>query len=133
VNAVTISSAILDAIDELEQTFPDAAVTVESDGQGGAWVCIDSVPLGPSYQEARSWIAFQITYPYPEADVYPLFIRPDLHRRDGAAHGVAFQTVTWGLHGKPGTQLSRRSNRLNAAVDTAATKVLKVLRWLETE
>lgn len=132
-NAVIISSAILDAIDELEQTFPDATVTVESDGQGGAWVRIDSVPLGPSYHEARSWIAFQITYPYPEADVYPLFIRPDLHRRDGAAHGVAFQNVTWGPHGEPGTQLSRRSNRLNAAVDTAATKVLKVLRWLETE
>ncbi|KMO66936.1 hypothetical protein MCHLDSM_07280 [Mycolicibacterium chlorophenolicum] len=27
-------------------------------------------------------------------------------------------------------QLSRRSNRLNPAVDTAATKVLKVLKWL---
>ncbi|PZE40798.1 hypothetical protein DEJ21_00760 [Curtobacterium sp. MCSS17_006] len=120
-------------MDELEQTFLDAKVTFESDGQGGAWVRIDPVSLGPAYQEERSWIAFQITYPYPEADVYPLFIRPDLHRRDGAAHGIAFQNVTWGPHGEPGTQLSRRSNRLNPAVDTAATKVLKVLRWLETE
>ncbi|MDO4144211.1 hypothetical protein [Clavibacter michiganensis] len=130
---VPITDVVRHAIDELEHTFPDATVTVESDDQGGAWVRLDPVTLGPTYQEETSWIAFQITYPYPEADVYPLFIRPDLHRRDGAPLGVAFQSVTWGPHGEPGMQLSRRSNRLNPAVDTAATKVLKVLQWLATE
>ncbi|MBO0982680.1 hypothetical protein [Rathayibacter sp. SD072] len=132
-SVVAISDAIRNAVDELQHTFPGATVTAESDGQGGAWVQIDPVPLGPTYQEETSWIAFQITYPYPEADVYPLFIRSDLHRRDGNQLGIAFQKVTWGPRAEPGTQLSRRSNRLNPAVDTAATKVLKVLLWLETE
>lgn len=122
--------AITVAIEELGQTFADATVTFESDGQGGAWVIVDSVPLGPIYEQATSWIAFQLTFPYPEADVYPLFVRPDLRRKNGAAHGEGFQSVVWGPRGEPATQLSRRSNRLNPAIDTAATKILKVLRWL---
>ena len=130
---VTTTEAITVAIDELSQTFAGATVTSESDGQGGAWVTIDSVPLGPAYEQPTSWMAFQITFPYPEADVYPLFVRPDVLREDGAAHGEGFQAVTWGPRGESGIQLSRRSNRLNPAIDTAATKVLKVLRWLEEQ
>lgn len=124
------TDAIVEAIEELRQTFEDAIVTVEDDGAQGAWVTIDAVPLGPVYEQDRSWIAFQITFPYPEADIYPLFVRPDLRRKDGGSHGLGFQLVAWGPRGEPGTQLSRRSNRLNPAVDTAATKVLKVLKWL---
>ena len=134
---LTIARAVLEAIDELRHTFPDAVVTFVSDEANGAWVTIDPIPLGPAYNQASSFIAFQITFPYPEADIYPLFVRPDLQRKDGAEHGEGFQRhIKWGLKGADtdeealGTQLSRRSNRLNPAIDTAATKVLKVLRWL---
>lgn len=132
-STANVTEAIAEAIEELQQTFPDATVTAESDGHGGAWITIDPVPLGPVYERDTSWIAFQITYPYPEADVYPLFVRPDLRRKDGASHGDGFRSVTWGPRAEPGTQLSRRSNRLDPAFDTAATKVLKVLRWLEQQ
>ena len=131
--AVAITTPISNAIEELRHTFPDTTVTHEPDNAGGAWVTISCVPLGPAYAEETSWIAFQITFPYPEADVYPLFVRPDLNRKDGAAHGEGFQSVTWGPHAQPGTQLSRRSNRLNPDIDTAATKVLKVLKWLSEQ
>lgn len=130
---MTTTEAIAEAIEELRQTFVDATVTFEDDGEGGVWVTIDSIPLGPVYEQEMSWIAFQITFPYPEADVYPLFVRPDLCRKDGGALGEGFQTVAWGPRGDPGTQLSRRSNRLNPAIDTAATKVLKVLKWLSEQ
>ncbi|SEB61133.1 hypothetical protein [Rhodococcus koreensis] len=129
----TTTEAIAEAIEELQQTFADATVTFESDGAGGAWVTIESIQLGAVYEQETSWIAFQITFPYPEADVYPLFVRPDLRRKDGDGHGEGFQSVTWGPRGEPGTQLSRRSNRLNPAVDTATTKVLKVLKWLSEQ
>lgn len=132
-NTMTTTETITEAIEELRQTFVDATVTVEDDGVGGAWVTIDSIPLGPVYEQETSWIAFQITFAYPDADVYPLFVRPDLRRKDGGAHGEGFQSVTWGPRGVPGTQLSRRSNRLNPAIDTAATKVLKVLKWLSEQ
>ncbi|MFP3466926.1 hypothetical protein [Leifsonia sp. SIMBA_070] len=132
-STTTTTATVGEAIEELRQTFGDAVVTSEDDGTGGAWVTIDPVPLGPAYAQETSWIAFQITFPYPEADVYPLFVRPDLHRKDGGSHGEGFQAVTWGPHNRPGTQLSRRSNRLNPAIDTAATKVLKVLKWLSEQ
>ncbi|MFD9669419.1 hypothetical protein ACFWAY_49045 [Rhodococcus sp. NPDC059968] len=108
-------------------------VTVRQRRAGGAWVTIDPIQLGPVYEQETSWIAFQITFPYPEADVYPLFVRADVRRRDGAGHGGGFQSVTWGPRGEPGTQLSRRGNRLNPAIDTATTKVLKVLKWLSEQ
>lgn len=128
-----VTKVIIEAIDEIRETFDAATVTVNSDGNGGAWVVIDSVPLGPVYVQDSTWIAFQITFPYPEADVYPHFMRPDLSRTDDAALGAGFQAVKWGPKGDPGVQLSRRSNRLNPAVDTAATKTLKVLKWLNEQ
>lgn len=132
-NTMTTTGAITEAIEELRQTFVDTIVTAEDDGGGGAWVTISSIPLGTVYEQETSSIAFQITFPYPEADVYPLFVRADLRRKDGGAHGEGFQSVTWGPRSEPGTQLSRRSNRLNPAIDTAATKVLKVLKWLSEQ
>lgn len=131
--ATPLAAAIAEAIEEVRATFAEATVTVDSDGNGGAWVVIDSVPLRPVYVQDSSWIAFQITFPYPEADVYPHFVTPDLSRTDGAALGAGFAVTKWGPNGDAGMQLSRRSNRLNPSVDTAATKVLKVLKWLNEQ
>lgn len=128
-----LGPTIVEAVAEIRDSFAECAVTVDSDGMGGAWVVIDSVPLGPSYAQDDSWVAFLITFAYPDADVYPHFIRPDLSRVDGAALGAGFSQSTWGLSGNPGLQLSRRSNRLNPGVDTAAIKLLKVLKWLNDQ
>lgn len=125
-----ISPAVAGAVQEIQETFAESTVTVTGDGAGGAWVIIDPIPLTSTYTHDSSWIAFLITFAYPEADVYPHFVRPDLKRTDGAALGEGFSPTTWGPARDAGIQLSRRSNRLNPAVDTAATKVLKVLKWL---
>jgi hypothetical protein len=130
VTTTPISPAATGAVQEIQETFAESAVTVTATGDGGAWVVIDPIPLSSTYAQDSSWIAFLITFAYPEADVYPHFVRPDLKRTDGAALGEGFSPTTWGPAGEPGMQLSRRSNRLNPAVDTAATKVLKVLKWL---
>ncbi|MDO3399178.1 hypothetical protein QWI29_03985 [Mycolicibacterium neoaurum] len=128
-----VTETIAEAIEEIRATFADSAVTVVGDGNGGVWVRIDAVALGSVYEQDSTWLAFQITYPYPEADVYPHFVRPDLRRNDGAPNGTGFQAVTWGPDEQAGTQLSRRSNRLDPAIDTAATKALKVLAWLNEQ
>ena len=125
-----LSPAVAGAVQEIQETFAESAVTVTAAGDGGAWVVIDPIPLSSTYAQDSSWIAFLITFAYPEADVYPHFVRPDLKRTDSAALGEGFSPTTWGPAREPGMQLSRRSNRLNPAVDTAATKVLKVLKWL---
>lgn len=118
------------AVAELVSAFPEATVTATATGDGGADVTIDSVDPGPVYTLRETWVRFNIGFQYPHADVYPIFVRPDLVRTDGADHpeGIAQGNVG----GTKALQLSRRSNRLNPASDTAALKVTKVLHWLET-
>lgn len=131
--AAPISATIIDAIQEVRETFATSTVTTTADGAGGVWMVIDPVALGPMYGQDGTWMAFLITFAYPDADVYPHFVRPDLRRRDGAALGVGFSVAAWGPAGEPAVQISRRSNRLDPTVDTAATKALKVLAWLNAQ
>ena len=124
-----MKAAVQKAIDELGSTFPDAAVTVEEDGDGGAYVTLDPVSLAGPYTQTETWVGFHIGFQYPASDVYPHFVRGDLTRRDGAALGGGTSVTTH--RGKPAIQISRRSNKLDPAVQTAAHKLLKVLAWME--
>lgn len=123
------------ALDELRATFPDSSITIEESGDGGAWVCVDPVPTGNAFIQGASWIAFHIPYTYPDADIYPLFVRPDLARKDGGAHTGAIQQPIgfWAGGARNGTQLSRRTPEVNGETNTAASKVMKVLRWLSEQ
>lgn len=118
------------AIAEIRSTFEGHAVGVEPDGQGGAYVVIQGVELGPLYEQEDSWFGGHITFQCPYSDVYPLFVRPDLRRRDGRAIGDGTSNAGW--RDKPAVQISRRSNRLNPATDRPVHKFLKVIEWLRT-
>lgn len=120
-----------EAIRELKARFPDAVVAACGTDDGGALVRINPVDLGQTYQPTETWIGFAIGFQYPRADVYPLFVRPDLSRTDGQPHGEGITPAEF--RGEPALQLSRRSNHLNPEVDTAALKVLKVIEWLRTK
>jgi hypothetical protein len=126
---VAIVPAVMEAIDELRGTFEGATVTVRPDGEGGAYVRTKPVDPGPPYAQRETWIGFRITAQYPYADVYPLFVRPDLGRVNGEPLGEGM-TPNTSFDGQPAVQVSRRSNHLNPATDTAALKVLKVLGWM---
>ena len=105
---------------------------VTPEPQGGAYVVVGDQEYGQQYEPERGWVGFLITFQYPHADVYPHFVAGGLRRKDGRALGEGFSGPrTWA--GRPGeqvVQISRRSNRLNPAVDTAATKLAKVLEWV---
>ena len=122
--------AVTAAVDEVRRLLPFATVEVELDEQGGAYVIIESIPLGATYTQSGSWVGFHITFQYPFADVYPHFIRGDLARSDGAALGESFSATEW--RGRSAVQVSRRSNRLDPAVDTASTKLSKVVEWVRS-
>jgi hypothetical protein len=126
---VAITPAVTKAIEEIRATFEGAAVTVRADGEGGAYVRIEPVDPGPPYAQRATWIGFRITAQYPYSDVYPLFARHDLCRADGQALGEGI-TMNHTFAGQPAVQVSRRSNHLNPATDTAAIKVFKVLSWM---
>ena len=123
-----LTPEVRQAIDEIAAAFPDAAIDAEADGEGGAYVSVRGVALAPIYRQRETWIGFHITYMYPSADVYPHFVREDLCRADGNPLGGGMSPQHF--RSRPAIQLSRRSNRLNPATDTAALKLQKVLLWL---
>ena len=122
--------AVRRALENLERAFPGYRITVQEDGEGGANVIMEDLELGPPYEQATSWVGFRIGFQYPYADVYPHFVREDLKRLDGKPLGEGMSPGSF--LGKPAVQISRRSNNLNAAAQTAALKLLKVLEWLRT-
>lgn len=122
--------AVRRALEELERAFPDSAVIREQDGEGGAHVTVEDVPLGPPYRQTTTWVGFRLGFQYPYADVYPHFVRDDLTRLDGNALGAGLSAGRF--REKPATQVSRRSNNLDATNQTAVLKLLKVLDWLRS-
>jgi hypothetical protein len=128
---MALTPEVRQAIDEIRDALPNAEVNViREDGQGGALVVVDPVELGGVYTHETTWIGFHITFQYPYSDCYPHFVRGDLGRVDGGALGEATSPITW--EERSAIQLSRRSNNLNPATDTAVTKLLKVLAWLRS-
>lgn len=126
-----IKPVVVKAIEEIRSTFADCQVESCADGSGGGFVTVRNVPLAPPYAQADTWFGFQITFQYPYADVYPHFVRPDLSRKNGKPLGEGF-SVPAQFRGQPAVQISRRSNKLNPAIDTASLKLLKVLQWMKT-
>ncbi len=136
---MTLTPEVEMAVTELREAFPDATVTAVADNQGGAYVTVDPIDLGSKYSPASTWIWFHITFQYPMSDVYPHFIGPDVRRSDGASPnglplGEGSSLGSYQIDGQtfPAIQLSRRSNGLNPACDTAALKLQKVLAWLQS-
>ena len=119
------------AVGGLRRCFSEAEVTAHVNADGGAVVTIDPIDLGSAYAPQYSWIKFAISFQYPYADIYPLFVRPDVIRTDGQPHGKGISLAS--LEGEAALQLSRRSNRWDPAVDTAAVKVTKVIQWLKDQ
>ena len=118
------------AVEDLRACFADTEVDAVATGDGGATVTIARVDPGPAYVQRETWMRFDISYLYPHADIYPLFVRPDLARVDGQPHGEGISPGSF--RGSPALQLSRRSNHRNSMIDTVALKVTKVLEWLRT-
>jgi hypothetical protein len=116
------------AVDEIRDAHPAATLTVREDGQGGALLIVEPVPLGDPYVQDETWIGFHITHLHPQADIYPHHVRGDLARRDGAALGSGISASSF--EGRPSMQLSRRSNRRDAATDGALLKLERILDWL---
>lgn len=131
-----MKSEILNAIDEMRRAFPASRLDVTPDPDGGVFVRIHDLDLGAQFNPRVSWCAFRITFQYPFADVYPHYFVNKIQKVSGEAlpsgfhidHQCAVNDVS-----EPATMISRRSNRLNPATDTAALKLQKVLDWIRSQ
>jgi hypothetical protein len=127
------TTAIDAAVAAVQAHFDQTTVTTVPDGNGGVYVLIGQVDVGPTYTPSTTWLGFQLSAAYPDADVYPHYTGL-LTRTDGQAHGAAIQQTTWqGRPDQPAQQISRRSNRWNPAVDTAVNKAARILAWLAAQ
>lgn len=122
--------AVAGAIDAVRGHFAGKPVEVIPDGAGGAFVVVSGIDVGACYAPAVTWLGFQVNAAYPASDVYPHYTGR-LARTDGRLYGPAVQQVSW--QGRDALQLSRKSDGWNPAVDTAALKAEKVIRWLATQ
>ena len=120
---------VANAIDELGRAFPSSSVSSREDGDGGAYVIVEDVVIGPKYEPLSTWLGGHITALYPYADIYPLFIGDNVQRVDR----VPFQPpITPGaqFEQRPALQVSRRNNHTQNFPQTAVAKFLKGLHFL---
>lgn len=129
-----IKQEVEQAIGQIQGAFPDAAVETREDGQGGVYVVVDSVDLGPVYTEAtrRTWIGFHLSFQYPIADVYPHHVRPDLARADAQALGTGMGVARFEGFARESVQLSRRTKEGAWALQSGLLKLQKVIEWART-
>jgi hypothetical protein len=120
------------AVEEIQQAFDGHSIDIEKEPQGGAYVTVHGTSIGPRFTPATSWVGFLITFQYPRADVYPHFIDGSVLVAGGGNYPAGI-TPGQNWRGKPAIQVSRKSNRWNAAIDTAALKLIKVLEWLRKQ
>lgn len=121
--------SVAEAVEGLRRAFPEAGVEAQEDGAGGARVILSPVTLGAKFAPQSTWLGGHITPQYPYADIYPLFIGGDVRFASGAAF-VPPITPGHCYCGRPALQISRKTNRLEPQLQTAAGKFQKVLYWL---
>src|SRR6266516_3069397 len=116
------------AIEELEAAGIGSRLRTKQDPGGGAFVIVDDLAIGSSFDPVTSWLGFHITWTYPDSDVYPHFtdagIRyvgsgpaPSQHP-DGNLPTSLTRGATMPGFELPAIQISRRSNRRNAVTDS---------------
>jgi len=123
---------VAEAIAEIQQAFAANRVQVIEEPQGGAHIIVYDLDIGASYQPTTTWVGFSIPFQYPHADIYPHFMDGSVRRADGQPFGPGLTGPTpW--QNRSALQVSRRSPQWNAATDTAALKLLKVLEWIRSQ
>jgi hypothetical protein len=125
-----MKSEVAQAIEELRRQFPDAAIEVTEEGQGGAMVVVNPVRIGPRFVPQATWLGAHIPALYPYADIYPVFMDAQVRRADGIAF-VPPITPNATFAGRPALQISRRNPQVQQYPQTTVMKFLKVIDFLE--
>jgi hypothetical protein len=126
-----MNQEVAEAIEQLKVAFTGSAVTVTEDGQGGAYVVVEDVDLGPGFEPRTSWMGGHITALYPAADIYPLFIDAGVRRINGRSFEVPI-TAGHRWRDRPALQVSRINRQVQLIPQTAVMRFKKTLSFLET-
>jgi hypothetical protein len=125
-----MKTEVATGIEDLKRQFAAATLSAREDGQGGAYVVMEPITIGPRYRPAETWVGFHIPAQYPYADIYPVFIGGHVARADGVPFAVPV-TPGHNFEGRPALQVSRRNGTAQTGMQKAPAKILKVLDFLE--
>jgi hypothetical protein len=130
-----VKEAVVAGLLEVIKRFGREQVRFVPDGQGGVWIEISATELGNPYTQEETFAICLLPFNLPAADVYPLFLRPDLSRLDGQILGEGFSVTTVQWPGdpqpRPVTQVSRRT-RGGFTLQNPRQKIEKVLDWVRS-
>jgi len=131
IHKTMMTPEVQQAVDEIKTAFSNHTIEVSEVGDGGACVVIQDVFIGDQYEPCNTWVGFIIGFQYPRADVYPHYVTSELKRKNGESLGEGFSGPTeW--QDRQAIQISRSSKRLNPLIDTALTKLAKVIEWVKS-
>lgn len=120
--------AVEEVVQHLREEFPDATVTFTPDGGGGGNVIIEPVQI-PGCTPASTWLGANLGPLVPLADIYPVYIGPDVKRLDGTPLSGPLSANSFA--GRPATQVSRKTHTLVATPHAAALKFRRVLDFVK--
>jgi hypothetical protein len=128
---------------ELRVGLQDNNIRHLEDGEGGAFVIVDELFIGENFTPSTAWIGFHITWSYPDADVYPHFLGPQVkyvgareapnQHPDGNLPVPMTRGATMPGFNQPAIQISRRSQRRSVETDSALLKLMRVLAFLTSK
>lgn len=120
----TLTHELADAVEELEQAFPNR-VSVESQDETGVIVRVRDIALAERWTPRSADLWFVIPYHYPDAAVYPYHV---IGATPTGGLVIALQPVTW--RGMAATQVSLRHSAWDPARDNVVGCVLQTQSWL---
>ena len=126
-----MNQEVAEAIEQLKVAYAPSAMTVVDDGQGGAYVIVETVDFGERFVPSTTWMGGHLSYLYPYADIYPMFIDAGVRRADGKPFEVPV-TPNASFQGRPAWQVSRINRQVQTAPQTAVMKFAKVREFLES-
>lgn len=120
-----LAADVSDGVHDLEKSFP-GQVSSDPDGQGGAYITISEVKLGPHWSLSAAPLSFHLPYNYPAAPPYPFYLPGHVTHTD--PWPAALQQASW--REQDVLQVSLRHDNWNPSHDTAVGTVLQVRNWL---
>ncbi|MGB8196538.1 MAG: hypothetical protein WCF25_06000 [Acidimicrobiales bacterium] len=125
-----VEPEVFAAVREIAATLTEHDVVAWCDGEGGVFVVVDDIELGAQWTPSVTWLGCRILNAYPEADVYPLFIRSDLKRTDGLPLAAPFHLGSQ-FADQAAVMVSRTTPRRTAATASAVVRIVNTINFLK--
>ncbi len=122
-----------DALADVEATFHEYQVDHAETDDGGLWVVVHQVAIGPGWNRELIDLAVKLQVTFPTTPPYPFYCEPGLGRTNGQVLSPTQATNIDTGDGVQRTQISLRINsqeRFDTGDETLSSRFMAVIDWL---